>query len=98
MRLVCVCVFYWQYKGEKRELKQQQQKKWLFSRRDAEVANHLKGFKIQRYSPLCSGGAGGSGGRAGGGGGGMRSMGQSELTLSIISVAENMEPDNSWHT
>lgn len=29
---------------------------------------------------------------------GMRSMGQSELTLSIIGSAENMRPDNGWHT
>lgn len=29
---------------------------------------------------------------------GMRSMGQRELTLSIIGVAENMQADNSWHT
>lgn len=29
---------------------------------------------------------------------GMRSIGQSELTLSIIGAAENMRPDNGWHT
>lgn len=41
-------------------------------------------------------------GRGGGGGleaaRGMRSMGQSELTLSIIGMAQNMRPDNGWHT
>lgn len=48
-----------------------------------------EGFKMQRYNPPCWWWRRGEG---------MRSMGQSELTLSIISVAENMQPDNSWHT
>lgn len=44
--------FYWQYyaiMGIKKKKRQ------LFLWHDAEVANNLKGFKIQRYNPPCSG-------------------------------------------